>query len=204
MNPATIHCVIGAKGSFLETFKWDAYYTYGKNKQAQALENARKDSRGATNSSVLGLPRLTGACQTAATRATGMTDAEAATCGVNRWTVSPFDFAIDSIVDNETVITPGTGQVVCRATLNASAAVRNLASGCVPLNLLGTSNASAQALTYAFGTEYENFDYTQNAVGWNLQGAPIQGWASPIAFAVGMEYRKDESATTNCAPIRPI
>ena len=199
-NNKTYRGVIGAKGSFLETFKWDAYYTYGKNKQAQALENARKDSRGATNSVVLGLPRLTGACQAAATRATGMTAAEATTCNVNQWTVSPFDFAIDSIVDNETVITPGTGQIVCRATLNASAAVRNLASGCVPLNLLGTSNASPQALAYAFGTEYENFEYTQNAVGWNLQGAPIQGWASPIAFAVGMEYRKDESATTHPDP----
>jgi outer membrane receptor protein involved in Fe transport len=196
----TYRGVIGLNGSFLETFRWDAYYTYGKNKQEQALENARKDSRGATNGAVLGLPRLTGACQAAATRPTGMTAAEAITCGVNQWTVSPFDFAIDAIVDRETVITPETGQIVCRATLNPSATVRQLASGCVPLNLMGSTNASAAALAYAFGTEYESYEYTQNAVGWNIQGAPIEGWASPIAFAVGMEYRDDESGTTHPDP----
>jgi outer membrane receptor protein involved in Fe transport len=107
---------------------------------------------------------------------------------------NPLNFAraVDAIVDTETVITPGTGDIVCRATLSANAALRAAAAGCQPLNLFGTGNFSQAARDYVYGTLVEDIDITQHVVAANLQGEAADLWAGPLALAGGIEFRRDE------------
>ncbi|HEY5565914.1 MAG TPA: TonB-dependent receptor [Gammaproteobacteria bacterium] len=90
-----------------------------------------------------------------------------------------------------------TSPIVCRATLPGSPTFNPLAAGCVPLNLFGVGNASPQALEYVYRTLKEDNDYQQDAIGVNFRSTLAEGWAGPIAFATGLEWRKDEADTTH-------
>ena len=103
-----------------------------------------------------------------------------------------FARAVDAIVDNETVITPGTGQIVCRATLSSDPALRAAAAGCVPLNLFGANRFSQAAKDYVYGTLREDIDIKQHVLAVNIQGKPLDLWAGPLSLAGGLEYRRDE------------
>ncbi len=186
----TYRVVTGLNGSLLDTWKWDGYYTYGRNNQEQEVENARIDSRGSTNAT--GIPR------------------GASVASLNQYSISHFDLALDAV---HAVAGDPNSPIVCRATLAStdartsvygSVAVRDalnaLAQGCVPLNLFGVGNIDPAAAAYAWGNEFEHYHYDQNVVGLNLQGQPIQGWAGPVAVATGVEYRNDKSSTTHDTP----
>lgn len=107
---------------------------------------------------------------------------------------NPVNFAraVDAVIDNETVITPGTGDIVCRATLSPDPALRAAAAGCVPLNLFGTGNASPAAIDYVYGTLREDIDMQQHVLAANVQGTVAELWAGSLAMAAGLEFRRDE------------
>jgi len=100
---------------------------------------------------------------------------------------SRFARQLDAVTD------PVTGDPVCRDTLSADPAVRAAAAGCVPINPFGTGQASADAINYSYGTpQYDNLDYTQQAVAANLTGDLFELPAGPVGFAIGGEYRKEK------------
>ncbi|MHA4867233.1 TonB-dependent receptor domain-containing protein [Duganella sp. PWIR1] len=92
-----------------------------------------------------------------------------------------FYAAVDAVTD------PATGATVCRATLTTPGAF----PGCVPLNLLGAGRATAAAMDYVFDdTSYRATNTTTDAA-FNINGTVIEGWAGPIKFAAGLEYRHE-------------
>jgi outer membrane receptor protein involved in Fe transport len=86
--------------------------------------------------------------------------------------------------------------IVCRATLPGPAFIAN-AAGCVPLNIFGNGNADPRALEYVYRTLKEDNEYTQDVVGANFRSTLAEGWAGPIGFATGFEWRSDEADTTH-------
>jgi iron complex outermembrane receptor protein len=103
-----------------------------------------------------------------------------------------FARAVDAVVDNETLITPGTGSIVCRAQLSPNPALRAAAAGCVPLNLFGVGNFSQAARDYVYGTLVEDIDISQHVIAANLQGEAFDLWAGALSLAGGVEFRRDE------------
>jgi iron complex outermembrane receptor protein len=152
----------GLNGKFGDTtWTWDAYYQYGKTKRLQTVEGNR----------IQGNP-----------------DPALANSPAN-----PLNFAraVDAVLDTETVITPETGSIVCRATLSPDPALRAAAAGCVPLNLFGTGRFDPAARDYVYGTLREDIDIDQNVVAANTQGNVAELWAGPLVLAGGLEFRRD-------------
>ncbi|HEY4276158.1 MAG TPA: TonB-dependent receptor [Rhizomicrobium sp.] len=90
-----------------------------------------------------------------------------------------FALAVDSVVS------PTTGQPVCRATLT------NPSNGCVPINLFGFGAPSQAALNYVTGTSVVNETETELDAGIDVQGAPFSTWAGPVSVASGFEWRRE-------------
>ena len=112
----------------------------------------------------------------------------------------PYDFlrwALDAVVNpaNPT-------QIVCRATI-PGATFRANAASCVPLDIFGNDGASQAAIDFAFRSLKEDSDYKQDVVGVNFRSNIAQGWAGPIAFATGVEWRSDKADTTHDIPNQP-
>lgn len=103
-----------------------------------------------------------------------------------------FARAVDAVIDNETEITPETGDIVCRATLSSDPALRAAAAGCRPLNLFGVRNWSQEARDYVYGTLVEDIEIRQHVVAANVRGDAAELWAGPLAVAAGLEFRRDE------------
>jgi outer membrane receptor protein involved in Fe transport len=83
----------------------------------------------------------------------------------------------------DSVISPTTGQPVCRSTLT------NPSNGCVPVNLFGPGAVSSAAVQYATGTQWWNETQTQSIAAANLSGEPFSLWAGPVSIATGVEAR---------------
>lgn len=86
----------------------------------------------------------------------------------------------------DAVVNPANGQIVCRSTLT------DPSNGCVPLNRFGEGVASQAALAYVLGTPYRDQEFTQDVAAFNLTTNSIEGWAGPISFATGAEFRREE------------
>lgn len=91
----------------------------------------------------------------------------------------------------DAVISPATGQVVCRSTLT------NPTNGCVPINLFGINAPTSAALDYVSGTSSSVSTLTENEAQVNFTGTLLQGWAGPISLAVGGEWRRESAVTTS-------
>jgi outer membrane receptor protein involved in Fe transport len=90
----------------------------------------------------------------------------------------------------DAVVNPATGQIVCRSTL------QGLDPGCVPMNIFGDGSISQAAADYVLGSSIRNLDLQQDVVQLNLSGALPERFALPagaIAFAAGVEYRRETS-----------
>jgi outer membrane receptor protein involved in Fe transport len=96
-----------------------------------------------------------------------------------------FTRAIDAVVD------PGSGQIVCRATLSADPAVRAAAAGCAPLNIFGENRWSPAGYAYSFGTATADIRLRQHVAALNLRGT-----LGPVRVAVGGEYRGENVNST--------
>ncbi len=98
-------------------------------------------------------------------------------------------FALDAVQD-------GSGNIVCAATIPGHPRFNPAATGCVPLNLFGEGNASAEAIDYIQGNPHAEVVYEQTTFGANLNGQLFATWAGPIAVATGFEYREEEEEVT--------
>jgi iron complex outermembrane recepter protein len=117
--------------------------------------------------------------------------------------VRQYDFlrwALDAVHSNPA---DPTSPIVCRATKVGDPTFSPLAAGCVPLDIMGNGHASQAAIDYAFRTLKEDADYKQDVVGVNFRSNIAQGWAGPIAFATGLEWRSDKDTTTHDIPNQP-
>lgn len=116
------------------------------------------------------------------------TDTETPT---NQRIVANFNNAVDAI------ISPTTGQPICRIALT------DPNTACRPLNLLGSGNASAAAIAYAFGNAQQRLVNQLDAGGVTLRGNLFSTWAGPVSVAVGFEARREATKTTYIDPISP-
>lgn len=103
---------------------------------------------------------------------------------LNSEIVPRFTQAVDAVLD------PGSGQIVCRSTLT------NPNDGCVPFNVLGVGSPSEAALNYTRGTSWSHAVIEQDVAAINLAGPLFDGWAGPISFAIGGEYRTERARIT--------
>jgi iron complex outermembrane recepter protein len=158
----------GLSGKFADSrWSWDTYYQFARTDRLQTV----KDNRIQGDPGVVNNP------------ARGISDPAS---------FAYFSWATDAVLDTETAITPGTGTIVCRATLSPDAALRAAAAGCAPLNLFGAGNHSQAATDYVYGTLVEDIDIRQHVVAANVQGDIADLWAGPLSMAAGVEYRRDE------------
>jgi outer membrane receptor protein involved in Fe transport len=67
--------------------------------------------------------------------------------------------------------------------------------GCVPLDLFGVGNLSAEGLEYLRYTPFTNVtSREQKLVSAYVRGAPFDNWAGPVSMAFGLEWRSDEGS----------
>ncbi len=106
---------------------------------------------------------------------------------LNSENVTRFTQAVDAVLNT------ATNQIVCRSTLT------NPNNGCVPFNVFGVGAPSEAALDYTRGTSWSHAVIEQEVAAINLAGPLVEGWAGPISFAVGGEYRKERANVTTDA-----
>ncbi|SEN10302.1 TonB-dependent Receptor Plug Domain [Duganella sp. CF517] len=100
---------------------------------------------------------------------------------LNNVNTAKFYAATDAVID------PATGSAVCRVALTAPGAY----PGCAPLNLLGAGRGSAAAIDYVLDdTSYRATNTTTDAA-VDFNGTVVEGWAGPIKFAAGLEFRHE-------------
>jgi iron complex outermembrane receptor protein len=88
-------------------------------------------------------------------------------------------------------------QAINATTLNGSIVCSDpvaRANGCVPINIFGGAQPSAQALEYILPSKgpYQRTRQNQEVASFNLSGTPVTLWAGELAVAFGVEYRKEE------------
>lgn len=89
------------------------------------------------------------------------------------------------------------GQIVCRITITNP----GLQDGCVPLNIMGVGNASAQALAYVMQPSVWRAVNVMHDVQGSISGEPFSTWAGPVSIVVGGEYRHQTlNQTSNSNP----
>jgi len=110
--------------------------------------------------------------------------------GENTTVNSRMGFAIDSVDQGLFQTGVANGNIVCRATL-PGAAFRAGAAGCVPLNPFGAGASSAAARDYVTETALQDTTLKQHVAALTLRGSLFELWAGPLAFATGIEYRRD-------------
>ena len=96
--------------------------------------------------------------------------------------------AIDAVTD------PGSGQIVCRSTLNADP--DPLLQGCIPYNVFGDGLRNPASAAWVNTTSSNRVRLAQRVVSGSIAG-DLGGFArlpgGPIEYAVGAEYRKESS-----------
>jgi outer membrane receptor protein involved in Fe transport len=66
--------------------------------------------------------------------------------------------------------------------------------GCVPLNLFGEGNLSAEGVDFIRFADFANVtERTQKLASVFVTGSPIDTWAGPLNMAVGVEWRSDDT-----------
>ncbi|SEM73921.1 TonB-dependent Receptor Plug Domain [Sphingomonas gellani] len=83
----------------------------------------------------------------------------------------------------DSVISPMTGQPVCRVALT------DPSSTCVPINLFGAGAPSQAAIDYVTGTPQSNVLDKLDTYGVSLRGEPFELPAGPVSIAIGAEGR---------------
>ena len=97
-------------------------------------------------------------------------------------TLNPrYNAAYDAIKD------PATGQIVCRNTTARAA-------GCQPINIIGDNPINFAGWNYIAPVNgpMQHTDSSQNVASANVNGELAQGWAGPIAMALGAEWRRED------------
>jgi outer membrane receptor protein involved in Fe transport len=97
----------------------------------------------------------------------------------------------------DVVINPANNQPTCAALLSPSAAVRNAAAGCVPINPFGVNRWDPAARDYVLGTLHEWYKMNEAVVAGNVQGDLLDLPGGAMGFAAGIEARRDNGAVTH-------
>lgn len=101
---------------------------------------------------------------------------------LNNEITANFTRAVDAVVN------PANGQIVCRSSLT------DPSNGCAPFNVFGQDSPSAAALAYTRGTSRTDSTFKEDVAALNVSGDLFEGWAGPISFAAGGEYRRETAA----------
>lgn len=104
--------------------------------------------------------------------------------------------AIDAVRD-------GSGNIVCRATLDTDPTIRQRFADCKPLNIMGEGSIFTTPDGYAYATGTSSYDasITQHMVAASMQGSLFELPAGPLAVAFGGEYRTQKlKLTSNADP----
>lgn len=110
-----------------------------------------------------------------------------------------FFAALDAVRD------PASGQIVCRSTLDPSAAAGattftpGAGSTCRPLNLLGEGVADQAALDFVLADNVSRSRISQEVFSGSISGDTGAFFNLPggaVGFAVGAEYRREKSSET--------
>lgn len=98
----------------------------------------------------------------------------------NSWNTARLSLAQDAIVSG--------GQIICRSTLS------NPDNGCVPINRLGVSGPSDEALAYIYGAQnpYRDDVLKQDVGAVTLSGELFTLPGGPAAIAFGGEWRREK------------
>jgi iron complex outermembrane recepter protein len=108
--------------------------------------------------------------------------------GYNTTVNSRMSRAIDAVRD-------ASGNIVCR--VNADANPNNNDPACVALNPFGAGASSREARDYVTETAVQETTLDQHVAALTLRGDIVELWAGPLAFATGVEYRKDSVESFN-------
>ena len=66
--------------------------------------------------------------------------------------------------------------------------------GCVPLDVFGAGNLSAEGVEFIRYADFENItERTQKLASVFVTGSPVGTWAGPLDMAVGLEWRSDDT-----------
>ncbi|MET0271563.1 MAG: TonB-dependent receptor [Phenylobacterium sp.] len=172
----TIRTVVGLEGDLTNHVRYEASYVYGRADQNNRIYNVRLNDR--------------------------------------------YYAATDVVID------PATGQPVCRSNLDPTAvplgdlfgqfAFPEAAfgatftpgpnSGCVPMNIFGEGNVSAASRDWVNASTEQDSQVDQHVVNAFVSGDTTDYFrlpAGPIAFAVGVEYRR-ESSDFNPSPLAAL
>lgn len=162
----TLRAVVGAEGDLTENIRYEASYVYGRANQRNHYENVRLNDR--------------------------------------------YYAATDVVVD------PATGRPVCRSNLDPTAApigdifgqfafpteafgatfTPGANSGCLPLNVFGEGQNSAEAVAWINGETTQHSKVEQHVANAFLSGDTKDFFslpAGPISFVAGFEYRRESS-----------
>src|SRR3546814_7984301 len=84
------------------------------------------------------------------------------------------------------------GSVVCRTSLTLPS------NGCVPINpFIPLSENTQEALDYVLFPAWFEQEIKQQSAQGSISGDLFDGWAGPISFATGGEYRKISTNVTS-------
>ena len=95
-----------------------------------------------------------------------------------------FNNAVDAV-------TGPNGTPVCRVALT------DPSTACRPLNLFGSGRADPAAVAYSTANWLSIQDNWLETAGLTISGEPLELWNRPVSVATGIEYRKQEMATSH-------
>jgi len=177
----TLRGVLGAKGRFGDSWRWDAYYQYGKTDSESRQYNAMTTYRYQfASDSVIDNRQFL---------ADGVTPNPT------------YNQPVCRVTRDGLPATTATGE-----PFSDRNGLLLLAQGCQPLNLFGSSSASPEALAYAFRPLVSTGSNRLDVVSFNTSGTLWDAWAGPLTGAAGVEWRRDEvrNAGSEGAPIERI
>jgi iron complex outermembrane receptor protein len=89
----------------------------------------------------------------------------------------------------DSVISPASGQPVCRSTLT------NSNNGCIPANVFGPGSLSQAAINWYTAMATRDSHIKQDVYGANVRGDLFSLPAGAVAAAFGVEYRRESVST---------
>jgi iron complex outermembrane receptor protein len=107
--------------------------------------------------------------------------------GQNSRDIDLYGFRVDRMYKGiDAVINPATGSIVCASTLIQPD------DGCVPVNIFGIGQTSAEARAWLHDKAYTDATYKQDSAEFMVNGEIFEGFgAGPVFLATGVNWRKD-------------
>jgi iron complex outermembrane receptor protein len=107
--------------------------------------------------------------------------------GQNDRNADLYGFRVDRMFKGlDTVINPATGAITCASTLIQPN------DGCVPVNIFGIGQTSAEAIKWLHDKMYTDATYKQDSAEFMVNGEVFEGFgAGPVFLATGVNWRSD-------------